>query len=237
MKRSISTVVLGAALFGALSGCAGSTEADFDYTPFAGTYETAFTRSTGTMTISVATNGQITITIVDSVEGTFCGTGIANHVGGFFITCNGANNKQVSVNGTLRGTGVGRTAQGTIAGQFSVPYNAAFTRSPDVTIYSNHYEGSYVQGTSSGNWFGDVASNGSFSGTLLVTGGADVSMTGNVYSNGSFKFTGTGGGKSYVAMGNFRLSGNNIKSEGTLKSTAGTVNVTGDWNGQNFIGG
>ena len=102
MNRSINKFGILATIFGALYGCGGASgTASVDFSSLSGTYSAAYTRGTGTMTISVATNGQITVTIVDSGQGTFCGTGIANHVGGFFITCNGANNKTVSVNGTL----------------------------------------------------------------------------------------------------------------------------------------
>jgi len=191
------------------------------------------------MTLAVATNGQITITIVDGGLGTFVGTGVANHVGGFFITCNGANNRQTSVNGTLKGTGLGRTASGTIAGSITVSYNASFLNDPDATIYVNHYEGDYKQGAASDEWFGDVAANGSFSGTLLINGGAStVTLSGNVYSNGSFKFTGSGGGTSYSAQGNFNLSTNqSVVTNGTLVGTKNGVKVTGNWYGHNAIGG
>jgi len=238
---SRSTIKLGilATIFGALYGCGGSGQANFDYSSFAGTYTSAYTWSTGIMTIAVATNGLITITVVDSGFGTFVGTGIANHVGGFFITCNGANNKQVTVNGTLKGTGLGRTAQGTIAGSISVNYNAGFLSSPDVTVYTNHYEGDYQQGTVKDNWFGDVTPGGAFSGTMLINGGAStVTLTGNVYSNGSFKFTGSGGGTSYTAQGNFALNqSQGVVTNGTLVGTKGGTKVTGDWYGHNAIGG
>ncbi|AIE86513.1 hypothetical protein [Fimbriimonas ginsengisoli] len=241
MSRSIIKFGILATIVGALYGCGGSSgqTASVDYSAFAGTYSAAYTRSTGAMTIAVATNGLITITIVDSIQGTFVGTGIANHVGGFFITANGANNKQVTVNGTLKGTGLGRTAQGTIAGSISVPYNAPFLNSPDVTVYANHYEGGYKQGAAGNDWSGDVAANGSFTGTLLIDGGAStVDLTGNVYSNGSFKFTGSGGGTSYTAQGNFALSTNqSVVTNGTLVGVKNGTKVTGDWFGHNAIGG
>ena len=240
MSRSIFKLCIAATIFGTLYGCGGSGQAaNVDYSTFAGTYTTAYTRSTGTMTIAVASNGLITITVVDSGLGTFVGTGIANHVGGFYITVNGANNKQVTVNGTLKGTGLGRTASGTIAGDIQVSYNAAFLNAPDTSVYTNHYEGDYKQGTVSDEWFGDVSAGGAFSGTLLINGGAStVTLTGNVYSNGSFKFTGSGGGTSYLAQGNFNLSTNQaVVTNGTLVGTKNGVKVTGNWYGHNAIGG
>ena len=196
MSRILAFIICISAALGLLSGCGGfSSDGGNSLASFAGSYSASYTRSTGNMTIAVAANGQITITIVDAVEGTFVGTGIANHVGGFYITCNGVTNKQVTVNGTLKGTGLGRTAQGTVAGAISVSYNASLLSNPDTTVYTNHYEGAYAQGANSDNWFGDVASNGQFTGTLLVTAlDAQVPITGSVYSNGSFKFTGKNGG-------------------------------------------
>ena len=230
-----------AAICGLLSGCSGGSgnDPEVDFAIMAGTYATPYTRSTGNMTISVATNGQITITIVDGVEGTFCGTGIANHVGGFFITCNGANNKQVSVNGTLKGSGVGRTAKGTIAGTISVNYNANFLRSPDVKVYTNHYEGTYKQGTVSDYWFGDVDASGKFTGTLVDSAKSlNIPITGNVYSNGSFKFTASASGTTYEAIGNFTLSpqSQSVNCNGILKGTKAGTTVTGDFQGHNAIG-
>lgn len=239
MRRRIAIFVCLAAVLGLLSGCTGGGDTTFP-AEFAGTYATDYTRSTGTMTIAVATNGQITLTIVDGIEGTFVGTGIANHVGGFFITCNGVNNKQVSVNGTLKGTGLGRTAQGTIAGTISVAYNAAFLHDPDVTVYTNHYEGVYKQGSVSGDWQGDVSTGGVFSGSLFVTvvgNTITVPLTGNVYSNGSFKFTGTTPGTKYEATGNFTLQAQGVICNGLIKGTSGALVQTGEFSGHNAIGG
>lgn len=237
MVRVVAVFACLVALMGLLSGCATGTEGNINLANFAGTYRTGFTRATGTVTIAVETNGQITITITDSVEGNFVGTGVANHVGGFFITCNGVNNKQVSVNGTLRGSGLGRTAQGTIAGKISVDYNANFLSNPDSTIYTNHYEGRYEQGSTGNNWFGDVSSNGSFSGTLLAETG-EVSLTGTVYSNGSFKFTGSAGGTSYEITGNFALSqAQSVLCNGIIKGKANSTTVSGNFSGHNAQGG
>ena len=242
MKRIIAVFLCMVAVCGLLSGCSGGSgnDPEVDFAIMAGTYATPYTRSIGNMTIAVATNGQITITIVDGVEGTFVGTGVANHVGGFYVTCSGANNKQVSVNGTLRGTGLGRTAQGTIAGTISVTYNANFLRAPDVTVYANHYEGSFKQGSVGDNWFGDVNANGQFTGSLVDSSTPTVTtipMTGNVYSNGSFKFTGKAGSTTYEATGNFSLSqSQSVDCNGILKGTKAGMTVTGDFQGHNAIG-
>ena len=249
MKKLIGIVVCLVTILGVICGCGGSESINVSsaVAPFAGSYTGAYTQSapvapgasTGNLTIAVATNGQITITIVDSVSGTFVGTGIANHVGGFYITCNGANNKQVTVNGTLKGTGLGRTASGTIAGTISVGYNANFLSDPDTTIYTNHYEGTYTQGTSSDNWLGDVTSSGSFTGEMLLTAfDTSVAIKGNVYSNGSFKFTGKKGKTDYEVTGNFTLSqGTGVVCNGIVKGKTGGTTVTGPFSGHNAVGG
>ena len=246
MKKLIGFAICLVALLG-LSGCGGggSSVTTSSVAPFAGSYAATYNTggpthhayTTGIMTIAVASNGLITITVVDSGQGTFVGTGIANHVGGFFITVNGVNNKQVTVNGTLKGTGLGRTAQGTIAGTISVNYNAAFLNDPDVSVYTNHYEGVYAQGATSGNWFGDVTTGGAFAGQLVFPNGS-VNLTGNVYSNGSFKFTGKGGSTTYETTGNFQLDLNlGVVCNGILKGKTGSTTVSGAFSGQNAIGG
>jgi hypothetical protein len=189
------------------------------------------------MTVAVASNGQITITIVDAGQGTFVGTGSANHVGGFFVTCNGAGGKQVSVNGTLKGTGLGRTASGTIAGSITVDYNAGLLNDPDATVYTNHYEGTYAQGTNSNNWFGDVSTSGAFFGQMQLAN-STFNMSGNVYSNGSFKFTGKNGSTSYEVIGNFNLDQQQgVNCNGILKGKTGSTTVTGAFSGHNAVGG
>jgi len=247
MKKLIGFVFCLVTVAGLLCGCGGSGSASTtsSVAPFAGTYSGAYTQSgprtpgnsVGNLIIAVATNGLITITVVDSVDGTFVGTGIANHVGGFYITVNGVNNKQVTINGTLKGTGLGRTAQGTIAGTISVAYSAAFLSDPDTSVYTNHYEGAYAQGATTGEWLGDVTTGGVFAGQLVFSNGT-VNLTGNVYSNGSFKFAGKKGTTSYEATGNFALSqSQGVLCNGILKGKTGATSVSGAFSGQNAIGG
>ena len=251
MKRFIGIAFCLIAVIGLLLGCGGSASVSGasggggdSLASFAGSYAASYAAgpvirpaSTGNMSIAVASNGQITITIVDSAKGTFVGTGIANHVGGFYITCNGVGGKQVTVNGTLKGTGLGRTAQGTIAGTINVTYNAALLNDPDATVYTNHYEGAYAQGTGGGNWLGDVGTNGAFAGQLILQNGM-VDITGNVYSNGSFKFTGKDGATKYEVTGNFTLDqAKGVVCNGLLKGTTGSTTVTGAFSGHTAIGG
>lgn len=250
MKFRIGFAIYLVAVLSLLCGCGGngSTGTNTSFAAFAGSYSGSFNSSagptvrpfsTGTLSLSVASNGQITITIVDGIEGTFCGTGIANHVGGFYITCNGIGGKQVTVNGTLKGTGLGRTASGTIAGTISVDYNAAFLHDPDTTIYANHYEGSYAQGKNSDSWFGDVSTSGAFVGQLVVTASdSTVTLKGNVYSNGSFKFAGKSGKTSYEATGNFTVAqSNGTACNGILKGKLGATTVSGAFSGHYATGG
>lgn len=240
MYRNILLSFLGSLLLFNLFGCAGTSSevSDFDPVAFAGNYNAAYTRATGTLTITVAANGQIDIVLVDSVEGTFIGTGVANHVGGFFITCSGTNNKSVSINGTLRGSGLGRTAAGTIAGSVTVNYNATFTSSPDAAIWTNHYEGLFGEGNNAFNWFGDVSANGTFTGMLIITNGENVNMTGNVYSNGSLSVTGTGNGRTYKMKGALRLSGNGgILGDGLMEISAAAGTSSVSWSGHQAQGG
>jgi len=246
MKKLIGFAICLIAVLGS-SGCggSGSPAAGSSVAAFAGSYGATYNTggptvrayTTGQMTIAVATNGLITITVVDSAEGTFVGTGIANHVGGFYITVNGIGNKQVTVNGTLKGTGLGRTAQGTIAGTIVVDFNAAFLHDPDVTVFTNHYEGSYAQGSKTGEWLGDITTGGVFAGQLVV-GNSTVNLSGNVYSNGSFKFAGKNSGTTYEATGIFRLDQSlGVVCNGLLKGKTGSTTVSGAFSGQNAIGG
>ena len=231
MKRKIAAFAGVIALWGLLSGAAFPTF------------------NMGKLTIEVATNGQITITIVDGEDTpkTFTGTGIANHVGGFYITCHGPNNKQVTINGSLRGSGLGRTAQGTVAGKIAIPYNADVISSPDATVFTNHFEGHFKQGEAGGNWFGDVDAGGKFAGSLVISeSGTTVPITGNVYSNGSFPFKGSNEGTQYEMKGSFGLSQGDAKAKlakgpgiavaGTLKGTKEGKTVTGDFMGHNALG-
>lgn len=239
MRKTVFYSPLLAACAIALSGCGGVADTTINFAQYAGTYSAAYARANGTMTVAVAANGQVSITIVDSDDGTFVGTGSANHVGGFFVTCSGLGGKSVSVNGTLRGSGLGRTAQGTITGTMTVVYNANFLSEPNTTIYANHYEGSYNQGAKGDNWFGDVSSSGVFNGSLILSEtSTTVPLTGTVYSNGSFKFTGTGGGTSYTATGNFRLNNpTGILCNGIIKGTTGGVTAEGEFKGHDAVGG
>jgi hypothetical protein len=240
LSRFLGFLFLVAALLVSLSGCGGSGDSGtVDVSQFAGSYSASYTRSPGNMIIAVASNAQITITIVDGVEGTFVGTGIANHVGGFYITCHGIGDKQVTIYGTLKGTGLGRTASGTIAGTISVNYNAKFVSDPDTTIYTNHYEGTYSQGSTKDVWLGDVGTDGSFSGQLILSATqSQVNLTGTVYSNGSFKFAGKAGTTTYAATGNFALNpSGGVLCNGLLKGTKGTTTVTGNFSGESALGG
>lgn len=240
MSRLIFLFAALVALLSVLTGCGGSgeNEATFDAAAYEGNYSSAFDRATGTLTITVSASGVVNVVIADSAEGNFVGSGSANHVGGFFVTCQGKNGKTVSVNGTLRGSGLGRTAAGTVAGSITLNYNAAFTASPDAALWTNHYEGLWQNGQSSGNWFADVSATGEVSGLLLVSEGENVTLAGNVFTNGSVRLTGAGNGKTYAMDGALRLSPpSHVLGSGVLKVTSQGTTTVGDWNGHDAEGG
>lgn len=240
MSRLILIFAALVAILVALTGCGGSGDGaeSFSASAYEGNYSTPFDRATGNLTITVAANGQLTVVIADSAEGNFVGTGVTNHVGGFFITCQGKNNKTVSVNGTLRGSGLGRTAAGTVAGSITLAYTASFTSAPDAALWTNHYEGLWQSGAESNNWFCDVSASGTVTGLLLVSSGENVTLAGNVYSNGSVRLTGAGNGKSYVMEGALRLSPpSHVLGAGLFKVTSQGTTTVGDWSGHDAEGG
>lgn len=238
IRRLFAFAALGAMCVTGMSGCGGSGSSASVAGSFAGNYSVAYNRANGTMTITVDTNGMVTVTIADSAEGTFVGTGSANHVGGFFVTCQGKNGKTVSVSGTLKGSGLGRTAAGTVSGSIALTFTANLTSSPDATLWTNHYEGSYRVGEDSGNWFADVSASGGVTGLILVTNGENVTFNGNVFSNGSVSLTGTGNGKSYAMQGALRLSPpSHVLGAGLFKVTSNGTTTVGDWDGHDAVGG
>lgn len=227
------------AMLWVLAGCGGSGNdaSSFNASAYEGNYSTAFDRATGTLTLTVGRDGKITVVLADSAEGNFVGSGPANHVGGFSIACQGKNNKTVSIRGTLRGSGLGRTAAGTVAGAITLDYTANFAAASDASLWTNHYQGIWRLGTESGNWLGDVTANGDFTALLiLTTGGDNVTLQGNVFTNGSVRATGTGNGKSYVLEGALRLSPpSHVLGAGLLKATTQGNTVVGDWDGHDAV--
>lgn len=229
----LSTVFAALVAANLLIGCAGAgAEEMTGANAFAGTYLAAYSRADGSVTVAVDSTSQVTITIVDSVEGTFVGSGSVNHVGGFFVTCQGKGGKTITVNGTLKGSGIGRTAGGTVTGSVAFPYTASFLSNPDATIYTNAYQGSYKVGADSQNWLGEVSSSGNFSGTLLLADSKTVAMTGKVYSNGSITATGSAEGTSYSMRGSFWLKpGDGVHCAGLLTRTVGSASTVGEFSG------
>lgn len=221
-----------------LVGCGGNGQNPaFLASSFAGNYVGPYTRASGTITVTCDDKGVVTVTVTDSPQGTFVGTGQATSTGSFGVVCTGTNKRQIMVQGSFSGTGLTKNVNGKITGTFAFNYSASRSGPIPTFIWQGHYDGSYQLSTASGNYYLDVNQFGSADGHMFLPDGSDYWLTGKVYQNGVVSLTASKGlaQRSNVLKGSMRIE-NSIRKIDGIVNDADNRNTVGEFRGQESTG-
>ncbi|MEZ0326291.1 MAG: hypothetical protein ACAH95_10325 [Fimbriimonas sp.] len=210
-------------------GCAGDAVILPDSTSggnaFAGIYNTSYSRGVapaGTMVLGVHSNGSIDVAVSDNAEGFFSGTGVIDTNNSFFVNCQNVNaGTSILVNGTLAGSGAGRTASGNVTGEFTFTYTASFAHDLSTGIFANHYEG-FFGGGAQGTFMIDVNANGSITGMVHAGNNGDLPITGTVTNTGLVQMHAQllGGQYSMDFVGAFSIHPDSVMGSGSWTDSA-----------------
>jgi hypothetical protein len=195
-----------------------------------GIYEGNFdTRANGRILIGVLATGQLSVAIDDSEGGVYFGTGTLRADNGFTVVCANGTGLTVTISGTLSGSGVGRSFNGTIAaGTFSATYRAAFQREPQLGQFVGNVQGRFTgkypdQSTNHGRWEAALNADGTATGTWIKPG-ANISLNGTISPAGFLHLTGSGSTGAVELNGNMTLTnglpwGTGTFTDGTLRGS------------------